>query len=129
MVSHAVGASSAEHWWRGHGAMVMHVRSQRAHRYKTLTCAQATRSGHLSTAMKLIVACRGHIVDRAPRGLDGPRLSRETGPFSRIHSSQQGNGVNNSFTPHDPWRWNRAKSSRMCTLTTLGTLNPLRTGL
>ena len=86
MVSHAVGARCAEHWRCGHGAMAMYVRSQRAHRCTTLAYRQATRSDQLSTVVELILAHRGHIVDRAPRSPRRPPLYGETRGFSRIHS-------------------------------------------
>ena len=86
MVSHAVGACGAERWRCDHGAMVVRVRSQRAHRCTTLNYDQATRSGQLSPVIELILARRGHIVDRAPDNLDGPPLYGETRTFSRIHS-------------------------------------------
>ena len=53
--------------------MVMHVRSQRAHRCITLAYHQATRSDQLATIVELILTHRGHIVDRAPCSLDRPR--------------------------------------------------------
>ena len=87
MVLRGAGTGPAERWRCGHGDMVMHVRSQRAHRCTTLTCPQASPSGRLSTNIELVIAHRGHIVDRAPRSLGGPRLYGETRSFSRIHSS------------------------------------------
>ena len=78
MVSRGAGTGPAERWRCGHGDMVMRVRCQRAHRCKTLTYPQASPSGRLSTDIELIVAHRGHIVDRAPRSLGGPRLYGET---------------------------------------------------
>ena len=86
MVSHAAGACCAERWRLDHGAMVVRVRSQRTHRCSTVPYDQTTRSGHLSTAICLQLARRGHIVDRAPDNLDGPPLYGETRTFSRIHS-------------------------------------------
>ena len=88
MVSHAAGACCAERWRLDHGAMVVRVRSQRTHRCSTVPYDQTTRSGHLSTAICLQLARRGHIVDRAPRGPRRPRLYRETRTFSMIHSSR-----------------------------------------
>jgi hypothetical protein len=89
MVSHAVGARVAEHWRCEHGAMVIRVRSQRAYRCTALPYRQATRSDQLSTIVELIVARRGHIVDRAPRSLDRPPFYRETRDFLRIHSCSE----------------------------------------
>ena len=86
MVSHAVGACCAERWQCDHGAMVVRVRSQRAHHCTTLHYDQATRSGQLSPVIELILARRGHIVDRAPDNLDASVLYGETRTFSRIHS-------------------------------------------
>ena len=71
MVSRGAGTGPAERWRCGHGDMVMRVRSQRAHRCKTLTYPQASPSGRLSTDIELVIAHRGHIVDRAPRSLGG----------------------------------------------------------
>ena len=86
MVSHAVGACCVERWRCNHGAMVVRVRSQRAHRCTTLLYRQATRSGQLYPVIELIVAHRGHIDDGAPRSLGQPPLYWETRDFSRIHS-------------------------------------------
>ena len=99
MVSRGAGTGPAERWRCGHGDMVMRVRCQRAHRCKTLTYPQASPSGRLSTDIELIVAHRGHIVDRAPRSLGGPRLYGETRSFSRIHSSSLGRTCSH-LTPH-----------------------------
>ena len=81
MVSRGAGTGPAERWRCGQGAIVIRVRSQRAHRCTTLAYRQATRSDQLSTIVELILAHRGHIVDRAPSQPRRPPLYGETRGF------------------------------------------------
>ena len=78
--------------------MVMHVRSQRAHRCTTLTYHQATRSDQLATIVELILA---HIVATSSTA----RLAASTGlvvwgntRFLKDSQLEQGQAL---FTPHD----------------------------
>ena len=112
MVLRGAGTGPAERWRCGHGDMVMRVRSQRAHRCTTLTCPQASPSGRLSTNIELVIAHRGHIVDRAPRSLGGPRLYGETRDFSRIHSSSLGRTCSH-LTPHGEVAIQKAPASAL----------------